>query len=113
MSVAFGSQCKTASAEPQSFIQDRFAIGFWVDPPIGDDADSRYKEIADANFTVVLGGFGADLELRSKAWFAVQLEALGVSWVHVQYRPHQFPPTCLCLYFTVQAERGHLQRVGI
>jgi hypothetical protein len=59
MSVALGSQCKTASAEPERFIQDRFAIGFWVDPPIGDDADLRYKEIADANFTMVLGGFGA------------------------------------------------------
>ena len=56
-SVALGSQCKNASAGPNRFIQDRFAIGFWVDPPIGDDADFRYKEIADANFTVVLGGF--------------------------------------------------------
>lgn len=59
VSVALGSQCMTASAEPERFVQDRFAIGFWVDPPIGDDADLRYKEIADANFTMVLGGFGA------------------------------------------------------
>jgi len=49
----------TASAQTERFVQDRFAIGFWVDPPIGDDADYRYKEIADANFTMVLGGFGA------------------------------------------------------
>ncbi|MBL7043116.1 MAG: hypothetical protein ISR77_31070 [Pirellulaceae bacterium] len=59
MGVALGGRCMTASAETESFIQDRFAIGFWVDPPIGDDADFRYKEIADANFTMVLGGFGA------------------------------------------------------
>lgn len=59
--IAFvlGGQCMTASAETERFIQDRFAIGFWVDPPIGDDADLRYKEIADANFTTVIGGFGA------------------------------------------------------
>lgn len=49
----------TASAETKRFVQDRFAIGFWVDPPIGDDADLRYQEIADAHFTMVIGGFGA------------------------------------------------------
>ncbi|MBN1345651.1 MAG: hypothetical protein JXQ73_23365 [Phycisphaerae bacterium] len=41
------------------FVQDRFAIGFWVDPPMDDRADERYKEIAEANFTLVIGGFGA------------------------------------------------------
>lgn len=41
------------------FEQDRFAIGFWVDPPMDEKADARYKEIADAHFTIVIGGFGA------------------------------------------------------
>ena len=41
------------------FVQDRFAIGFWVDPPADERMDARYKEIAEANFTLVLGGFGA------------------------------------------------------
>lgn len=45
---------------PQRFVQDRFAIGFWVDPPIDDRADERYAEIAAANFTVVIGGFGGN-----------------------------------------------------
>ena len=36
----------------QRFVQDRFAIGFWVDPPIDERADQRYAEIAAANFTV-------------------------------------------------------------
>lgn len=40
------------------FVQDRFAIGFWVDPPADQITDARYKEIADANFTFVLGPFG-------------------------------------------------------
>jgi len=39
------------------FKQDRFAIGFWVDPP--EVTDARYAEIAEANFTLVLGGFGS------------------------------------------------------
>ena len=41
------------------FVQDRFAISFWVDPPADRRIRQRYKEIAEANFTVVLGGFGA------------------------------------------------------
>lgn len=45
---------------PQRFVQDRFAIGFWVDPPMDAKADERYAEIAAANFTVVIGGFGGN-----------------------------------------------------
>jgi hypothetical protein len=41
------------------FEQDRFAIGFWVDPPADEKMDQRYAEIAEANFTLVIGGFGA------------------------------------------------------
>ncbi len=41
------------------FAQDRFVIGFWVDPPADQTMARRYQEIADANFTLVLGGFGA------------------------------------------------------
>ncbi len=40
------------------FVQERFAIGFWVDPPADAKIKQRYQEIADANFTVVLSGFG-------------------------------------------------------
>lgn len=47
------------AAEPARFVQDRFAIGFWVDPPADENMDERYAEIAEANFTIVLGGFGA------------------------------------------------------
>ncbi len=48
-----------AFAASPRFVQDRFAIGFWVDPPIDGKADARYAEIAEANFTIVIGGFGA------------------------------------------------------
>ena len=43
----------------QRFVQDRFAIGFWVDPPADERMEERYREIAEANFALVLGGFGA------------------------------------------------------
>ncbi len=46
------------AAIPGRFVQDRFAIGFWVDPPLDERAGERYAEIAEANFTMVIGGFG-------------------------------------------------------
>ena len=40
--------------------QDRFAISFWVDPMVPPERfDAEYKRVAQANFTVLLGGFGA------------------------------------------------------
>lgn len=43
----------TCSAE---WVQDRFVISFWVDPQVPvQDVDSRFEEIAGANFTAHLG----------------------------------------------------------
>lgn len=64
MCCLFAFSCIAAQAAEQDvpagsrFEQDQLAIGFWVDPPIDDKADARYREIADANFTLVIGGFG-------------------------------------------------------
>jgi hypothetical protein len=44
---------------PARFEQKDFAISFWVDPPADEQMDEHYRRIAEANFTVVLGGFGA------------------------------------------------------
>lgn len=49
-----------AAAAPERFVQDRFVIGFWVDPPLDDQADQRYAEIAAADFTLAIGGFGGN-----------------------------------------------------
>jgi predicted TIM-barrel fold metal-dependent hydrolase len=54
----------TAQAAPEQtnvvrFVPDRFAIGFWVDPPAEHQTDVRFAEIAAANFTFVIGNFGA------------------------------------------------------
>ena len=56
LALAIGSA--QAQEKTGRFVQDRFAIGFWVDPPADQITDARYKEIADANFTFVLGPFG-------------------------------------------------------
>jgi hypothetical protein len=46
------------------FSQDRFAIGLWVNPPLDEHARTRYREIAEANFTMVIGGFGGSTSKR-------------------------------------------------
>lgn len=57
------------AAEPR-FVQDRFAIGFWVAPRTDEDVEGRYAEIAEANFTFVIGLCGdrnpvpADAQLK-------------------------------------------------
>ena len=33
-------------AAAERFVQDRLAIGFWVDPPMDERAEERYREIA-------------------------------------------------------------------
>ncbi|MBM3499226.1 MAG: hypothetical protein FJX74_11215 [Armatimonadetes bacterium] len=45
----------TVTVNAQRFEQDRFAIGFWVDPPADDRMEERYREVAEANFTLFLG----------------------------------------------------------
>jgi len=49
----------SVAAEPlpaSTFKQDRFVIGaFWAIFPDGADLDARFREIADANFTLVFG----------------------------------------------------------
>ena len=54
-----GADAPTRAAAAGRFKQDRFVISFWVDPPADGKMEKRYREIADANFNVVIGGFGA------------------------------------------------------
>src|SRR5258706_2063455 len=49
----------TASAAEVHFNQDRLAIGLWGDPPAGKDMDDHYAEMAEANFTFLIGNFRA------------------------------------------------------
>ncbi len=58
--VALASLSMNALAEQRRFVQDRFVISFWVDPPADEHMDQRYEDIAAANFTMVIGGFGAN-----------------------------------------------------
>lgn len=99
-----GSSAVTAAAQ-QGFVQDRFAIGFWVDPPMDAQADARYKEIADANFTMVIGGFGANtpekvqqqLELCEKYGLKALVAQAGLA-------PENLPESPACWGYTLRDE---------
>jgi len=64
VAMGFWGSCPEVYAEepdmqqgqPERFVQDRFAIGFFNDPPAGTDLEAGYQEIADAHFTVALVG---------------------------------------------------------
>ena len=50
----------SGGAPPVPWKQDRYAISFWVDPVVPPARfDAEYHTVAQANFTVLLGGFGA------------------------------------------------------
>src|ERR1035438_467954 len=56
--AAFAQLCRATAADPR-FVQDRLAVGLWSDPPADQQTDARFAEIAEANFTFLIGNFGA------------------------------------------------------
>jgi hypothetical protein len=57
--IAQALSASAAAPAQNRFVQDRIGIGFWVDPPADDKMETRYAQIAEANFTFVIGNFGA------------------------------------------------------
>ena len=55
--VAATHLCRAAA--DAHFVQDRLAVGLWVDPPADQQTDARFAELAYANFTFLIGNFGA------------------------------------------------------
>jgi hypothetical protein len=54
-------------ATPQTrFVQDRFVIGMWVPPATNEELDARYREIAEAHFTLVVGTSGTNVQEHLK-----------------------------------------------
>ena len=50
--------CMGGAEEKPRYIQDEFAIGFWVDPPADAKLAQRYQQIADAHFNLAILAFG-------------------------------------------------------
>jgi len=76
----------------QAFEQDRFAIGLWVDPPIDDKAEMRYQRLADAHFTMVIGGFGANTREKVRKQIALcEKHDLKAIVSRVDWEPDELP----------------------
>lgn len=97
--------CAPAAEQIPRFHQDRFVIGFWVDPPIDEKADMRYKEIADANFTMAIGG----LKVRKPKDVLKQLELcekynlkaiIGIK----AFEPDEYPVSKACWGYSLKDE---------
>jgi hypothetical protein len=77
--IAFLLSGVSSAAEPargDRFEQDRFVIGFWVDPPVDASLESRYDEIAEANFTLVLAFSPQDVESQKRVLAACEKRGL-------------------------------------
>ncbi len=61
---------------PDRFAQDRFAIGYWVGPPTSENLQAHYREIAEANFTVVIGSAGIEVTKQLALCSAFGLKAI-------------------------------------
>jgi hypothetical protein len=96
-----------ARADEARFVQDRFAIGFWVDPPADEKMDARYAEIAEANFTFVIGNFGANTPETVKRQLAV-CEAHGLKAVvgMTGLPPDKLPNGPACWGYSIVDEPG-------
>jgi len=76
LGLTIAAIAQDAPAKPR-FVQDRFAIGFWVEPPFDAKADARYQQIAEAGFNTVLAGFsGAEPNAFLKILQKYDLKAL-------------------------------------
>lgn len=96
--------CILSAADPNSpaFVQDRFAIGLWVPPQTNERLADRYQEIADANFTLVIGTAGTNaagqLALCEKAGLKAVPDASGPA--------EKLPDSPACWGYSLMDEPG-------
>lgn len=107
---------QAATAQPiEPFVQDRFAIGFWVDPPDRGDWDARYREIAEAHFTFVLGGFGATTKEAVTRQLALceKYDLKAVVSPRDATSPEEYPDGPACWGYMMRDEPGASDFAGL
>ena len=60
-SLVFLAVATLYGATPAPFVQDRFVVGMWVPPATHENLDRHYREIAEANFNLVVGQSGTNV----------------------------------------------------
>lgn len=102
--VAFsvGTVVLVSAAASVGFVQDRFAIGFWVAPPAMEGLDERYQEMVDANFTLAIGTSGSSVQEHLQ-----RCERLGLRVIAAASGPaDQLPDNPACWGYLVVDEPG-------
>ena len=104
----------TRGVAQERFVQDRFAIGFWVDPPADERMDARYKEIAEANFTLVLGAFGAHTpeSVRRQLGLCEKYGLKALVWIAGD-APEQLPEGPACWGYKLRDEPNAKDFAGL
>lgn len=96
------------SAQAEPFVQKEFAIGLWVSPPAGEGAEAdrvleaRYRECAEANFNLVIGGWSVPAEKQIEVCQRVGLKAI----VESKAKPEELPDGPACWGYLLADEPG-------
>lgn len=84
------------------FRQDRFAIGLWVPPQTQDDLQFRYRELAEANFNLVIGNSPVPVAEQLRVCDRLGLKTL----VHVPGPVADWPTNDSCWGYLLRDEPG-------
>jgi hypothetical protein len=90
----------TWAAKPPAFAQDRIAIGLWVPPQTSENLEARYREIADANFNLVIGTAGTNAAAQLALCERTGLKAI----VDGRGTPDQLPDSPACWGYLITDE---------
>jgi hypothetical protein len=89
-------------AENNKFLQDRFVIGLWNPPATSVDLAERYKEIAEANFNLVIKTAGTTAQEQLELCKRFGLNAL----INADGPPEKFPDGPACWGYHLADEPG-------
>lgn len=84
------------------FRQDRFAIGLWVPPQTKTDLEFRYRELAEANFNLVIGNSPVPVAEQLRVCDRLGLKTL----VHVPGPAAGWPTNESCWGYLLRDEPG-------
>ncbi len=107
--VHVGAKDSPSKASPVAdrFVQDRFAVGFWVDPPLDEKADERYRKIAEAGFTMIIGSAAqGDPELLEKQLSLCAKYDIKAVVTCPNMTPDKFPTGVACWGYALRDEPG-------
>lgn len=97
----------TAAAEP--FRQDRFALGLWVPPQTKENLEFRYRELAEANFNLVIGNSPVPVTEQLRVCDHLGLKTL----VHAPGAVETWPTNASCWGYLLRDEPSLADFAGL